>query len=77
MFTIEEITLIKMYSGFKPERSKVISLLKSTQPNFIDGEEEMKGLVEGVVRKLTALTDSAFEEIDLSLALENSTKENE
>ena len=44
MFTVEEITLMKIYTGFKPNRQTLISNLKSVMPQFTDEEQEIKDL---------------------------------
>lgn len=70
MFSVEEITLMKMYSGFKPERQALISSLKTVMPHFTEAEQEEVELTSGVIRKLTAMTDKAFDGVDFSVALE-------
>ncbi|MEG0570376.1 MAG: transposon-transfer assisting family protein [Oscillospiraceae bacterium] len=70
MFTIEEITLMKMYSGFRPERKQILQNLEKVLPHFTEVETEMKELTDGVVRKLTAMNDRAFEELNFNLALD-------
>ena len=70
MFTVEEISLMKMYSGLTPNRQTLISSLKNVMPQFIDEEQEMKDLTGGVIRKLTAMNDNNFSNINFSLALD-------
>ena len=70
MFTVEEITLMKMYTGFTPNRQALIKKLKTVIPQFTDEEQEMKDLTGGVIRKLTAMNDKSFVNIDFSLALD-------
>lgn len=70
MFTVEEITLMKMYTGFTPNRQTLIRKLKTVIPQFTDEEQEMKDLTGGVIRKLTAMNDKSFVNIDFSLALD-------
>ena len=70
MFTIEEISLMKMYSGLKPNRKALICNLKNIMPHFLDEEQEIKDLTCGVIRKLTAMNDNNFSNINFSLALD-------
>ena len=75
MFTVEEITLMKMYTGFTPNRQTLINNLKFLMPQFTDEEQEIKNLTGGVIRKLTATTDKSFVNIDFSLALDEEVPE--
>ena len=75
MFTVEEITLMKMYTGFTPNRQTLIRKLKTVIPQFTDEEQEMKDLTGGVIRKLTAMNDKSFVNIDFSLALDEEVAE--
>ena len=75
MFTVEEITLMKMYTGFTPNRQTLISNLKLVIPQFTDEEQEIKDLTGAVIRKLTAMNDKSFVNIDFSLALDEEVPE--
>ena len=75
MFTVEEITLMKIYTGFTPKRQDLISNLKSVMPQFTAEEQEIKNLTGGVIRKLTAMNDKSFVNIDFSLALDEEVAE--
>lgn len=75
MFTVEEISLIKMYSSLKPNRESLISSLKNVMPHFTDQEQEMKELTGGVIRKLAAMNDNAFLGINFDLALNEALPE--
>ena len=77
MFTVEEITLMKIYTGFTPKRQALISSLKSVMPQFTNEEQEIKDLTGGVIRKLTAMNDKSFVNIDFSLALDEEGLEEE
>jgi len=77
MFTVEEITLMKIYTGFKPNRQTLISNLKSVMPQFTDEEQEIKDLTGGVIRKLTAMNDKSFVNVNFSLALDEEGLEEE
>jgi len=75
MFTVEEISLMKMYSGLKPNRQALVSSLKNLMPHFLNEEQEMKDLTSGVIRKLTAMNDNNFSNINFSLALDEEEPE--
>jgi len=75
MFTVEEISLMKMYSGLEANRHALISSLKNIIPHFLDEEQEMKDLTSGVIRKLTAMSDNNFSNINFSLALDEELPE--
>jgi hypothetical protein len=68
MFTIEELSIIKMYSGFSPDRNRVVTALKDSLP--LIEEQDIKDTVLTVIRKANAMTEKAFSEIDLSNTLE-------
>ena len=70
MFTVEEITLMKIYTGLNLNRQTLIGNLKTVMPHFIEGEQEMKDLTSGVIRKLTAMNNRAFSNINFSIALD-------
>lgn len=77
MFTIEEIALMKMYTGFSPNREKLIQSLKAILPHFTEKEQEMKNLAQGVIRKLMAMNDEQLSKIDFSqvdFSLKNTLK---
>jgi len=75
MFTVEEITLMKIYTGFTPNRQALISNLKSVIPHFTGEEQEMKDLTGVVIRKLTAMNDKSFSDVNFSLALNEEVPE--
>lgn len=68
MYSIEEITLINLYSGMTVNRKNVINSLK----NIVDDidEDEALELTKRTIRKLTATNDDDFNKIDFSLASE-------
>jgi len=70
MFTIEEITLMKLYTGLTPNRQTLIGKLRAVLPHFTEEEQEMKDFTGKVIRKLTATNDQSFMTIDFSLALD-------
>ena len=71
MFTNEELTIIKMYSGSFPDRNQVVTALNDILP-LID-DTEIKETVKTVIRKTTAMTEEAFADIELSSALDVNT----
>jgi len=76
MFTVEEITLMKMYAGFAPNRQALIMSLNSVIPLFTEEEEqEIKDFTHAVIRKLKATNDQSFAKIDFSLALDEEVVE--
>ncbi len=64
MFSIEELSIIKMYSGSAPDRNHVITTLEDCLP--LIEEQEIKDTVLSVIRKANAMTEKAFAEIDLT-----------
>ena len=70
MFTVEEITLMKLYTGLTPNRQALISSLDAVMPYFTEEEQEMKDFTVKVIRKLTATNDKSFAKVDFSLALD-------
>jgi len=64
-FTIEERTLIKIYSDSDtPSRDNVLQNIEHNLPGIEDSElvEQLTGLV----RKISALTESSFQKLDLT-----------
>lgn len=64
-FTIEERTLIKIYSDSDtPSRDNVLQNIEHNLPGIEDSElvEQLAGLV----RKISALTESSFQKLDLT-----------
>lgn len=68
MFTIEELSIIKMYSGFTPDRDRVILALKESLP--LIEEPEIRETVKSVLRKSNAMTKESFATLDLSNTFE-------
>ena len=67
MFTIDELSIIKMYAGFKADRNNIVSALKDSLP-FIE-DPEIRETVESTIRKANAMTEEAFAALDLSQTL--------
>ena len=68
IFNIDELTLIKMYTGFTMDRDKTIQAIEESLPYTED--EEIKKRLQSVVRKVKAMTTEDFAKIDLSKAME-------
>lgn len=68
-FTIEERTLIKLYSDpLNPSRDKVLENIQHSLPAVKD--PEFIEQLNTIVRKVTALTEEAFQNIDLENVIE-------
>lgn len=64
MFTIDELSIVKMYCGFSQNRDGVIAALNDSLPLIED--QEIKKTVEVTIRKVNAMTQEAFSALDLS-----------
>ena len=64
MFNIDELTIIKMYRDFTPDRTRILATLNDVLP-LIDDLDVQK-TVESTIRKIIALTDETFSKLDLS-----------
>lgn len=64
MFTIDELSIVKMYCGFSQNRDSVIAALNGSLPLIED--QNIKSIVEETIRKVTAMTQAAFSDLDLS-----------
>lgn len=64
MFTIDELSIVKMYCGFSQNRDSVIAALNDSLPLLED--QNIKSIVEETIRKVTAMTQAAFSDLDLS-----------
>ena len=64
MFTIDELSIVKMYGGFSQNRDSVIAALNDSLPLIED--QNIKSIVEETIRKVTAMTQAAFSDLDLS-----------
>ncbi len=77
MLSVEEITLIKMYSGLNQDRRTLIESLESVIPHFTEQEEEMRDLSNDVIKKLTFMSDVDFATLNLDTALDTESEENQ
>lgn len=64
MFTIDELSIVKMYCDFSQNRDSVIAALNDSLPLIED--QNIKSIVEETIRKVTAMTQAAFSDLDLS-----------
>lgn len=64
MFTIEELSIIKIYADSKPERDRVVAALNDILP-FIE-EPEIKETVKSAIHKAKAMTQEAFNALDFT-----------
>jgi hypothetical protein len=71
MFNVEELTLIKMYGGMVPNRDCIVAALEDVLP-FIE-DPSIQETVLSTIRKTNAMTNAAFEKLDLSDALDTAT----
>jgi hypothetical protein len=78
-FTTDEKTIIKMYSGFTLNRDKLLASMReslSLESLSLVEELEIAELMNSVIRKVNAMTDADFMNIDLSDALDEVSPEN-
>lgn len=73
-FTTDEKTIIKLYSGFKLDRDKLLTSMRQSLP--LVETPEIAELMNSVIRKVTAMTATDFEKIVLSDALDTVSPEN-
>lgn len=64
MFNIEELSLIKMYSGINPSRDSVVAAMRDSLP-YVE-EEAIRAAMTNTIRKVNAMTNEAFLALDLS-----------
>lgn len=71
MFYVEEITLINIYKGFDgfENRLQLIKTLENLE--FTEEEKDMADLTKTVVRKLSAISDIEFQNLDFDLGVES------
>jgi len=68
MLTVEELTIIKMYSDDELDRIHVVASLTRSLP-LID-VAEIRDLVQSLIEKVSTMSDAEFRNIDLSLAFD-------
>jgi hypothetical protein len=73
-FTTDEKTIIKMYSGFALNRDKLLASMHKSLP--LVEELEIAELMDSIIRRVNAMTDADFMNIDLSDALDEVSPEN-
>ena len=73
MFTIEEITLMRIYmpssSPKRVQKQSLIKKLENVLPFFSDEEEEMKIMTEAVIGKLLSISETEWQGVDFTQAL--------
>lgn len=74
VFTTDEKTIIKLYSGFKLDRDKLLTSMRQSLP--LVETPEIAELMNSVIRKVNAMTATDFEKIVLSDALDTVSPEN-
>ena len=68
MFTTDELTIIDMYSDGRLDRDNVLFALKDNIP-YVD-VKEIADVMDGIIRKLSAMTAHDFSHLDMSNVLE-------
>ena len=68
MLTIEELTIIRMYCSFLPDRDEVVSALREALP-FIE-DPDIQETVNSTMVKVNAMKQEEFEKLDLSQAMD-------
>lgn len=69
MLTIDEKTIIKMYSGFSPDRDKTIAALKESLEHI--EEPVIQETVSTTIRKITSMSKETFAAIDFTDTLDD------
>ena len=64
MFTIDELSIVKMYCDSSQNRDAVLATMNGRLPLIED--QEIKKTVEATIRKANAMTQEAFSALDLS-----------
>lgn len=70
MLTMDEITIIKMYADLNPDRNAILSALKESLPHIEN--KEILETVKSTIRKLNAMPNECFKNIDFSKAMDTS-----
>lgn len=73
-FTIDEKSIIIMYADFDLDRDNILASIRESLPHVDD--QEIQGLMESVLRKVTAMSKEDFSKIDLSDAIDMVSPEN-
>lgn len=67
MLTIEEITILKIYADINPNRKNILEAIHTALPYVKD--PYIVESMNSIIRKICAMSDDAFKNIDFSLAL--------
>jgi hypothetical protein len=65
---MDELTIIKMFAEFTPDRDRVIAALQGGLP--LINEPEIQDLVKSVIDKISGMSEADFIAIDLTDTLE-------
>ena len=67
-FTTDEKTIIQMYLNGNTDKERLLEIMQRSLP-FVD-TKEIADLISSTIRKVKALSDEKFEQLDLSNALD-------
>jgi hypothetical protein len=70
MLTIDEMSIVKMYVGFVQDKRSVLDAMKGAVP-FVE-DEDIRAVMASAVRKVSALSEGEFAELDLSIVVDES-----
>ncbi len=73
-FMTDQKAIIKPYTGFKPERDKLLESMQHSLP--LVEIREIAEPMNSVIRKVNAMTNADFSKIELSNALDTVSPEN-
>ena len=68
MFTVEEITILKMKGGQYLKKEGMLIALKDTLP-FVE-DEYMKEMLNGIIDKLEKISDKDYKRINYDAAMD-------
>lgn len=74
-FTTDEKAIIQMYLNGNPDKERLLEIMQRSLP-FVD-TKEIADLISSTIRKVKALSDEKFEQLDLSNALDLYSLEDE
>ena len=67
-FTTDEKAIIQMYLNGNTDKERLLEIMQRSLP-FVD-TKEIADLISSTIRKVKALSDEKFEQLDLSNALD-------
>ena len=74
-FTTDEKAIIQMYLNGNTDKERLLEIMQRSLP-FVD-TKEIADLISSTIRKVKALSDEKFEQLDLSNALDLYSLEDE